>query len=123
MSFELLLIGAGGHCRSCIDVIGQEGRFNIVGIVDKTGEAESGKRNADVMVYPLIGTDDDLPDLRKKFNYALVTHPRSGGDGRYQSWPVQLVPGPENPLHSGHGHDVFIFHVYFLPTLRNTVNR
>jgi sugar O-acyltransferase (sialic acid O-acetyltransferase NeuD family) len=78
LSFELLLIGAGGHCRSCIDVIEQEGRFKIVGIVGKPGEVESGKSEAgsgetDVLGYPIIGTDDDLPELRKKYRYALVT--------------------------------------------------
>ncbi|WP_045212502.1 acetyltransferase [Desulfonatronovibrio magnus] len=80
---EIILIGAGGHCSSCIDVIEQEGRFRIAGIVDKSGDAESGKREAgsaehgsgkaEVLGYPVIGTDDDLPELRKKFQYALVT--------------------------------------------------
>jgi len=32
---EIILIGGGGHCRSVIDVIEQEGRFKIVGIVDR----------------------------------------------------------------------------------------
>ena len=31
---KLILIGGGGHCRTCIDVIGQEDRFSIAGIVD-----------------------------------------------------------------------------------------
>ncbi len=67
MSFQLLLIGAGGHCRACIDVIQQEGRFDIAGIVDKS------KDKADVMGYPVIGTDDDLLRLRKNCRHALVT--------------------------------------------------
>ena len=33
---ELILIGGGGgHCRSCIDVIEQEQKFKIAGIIDK----------------------------------------------------------------------------------------
>ena len=32
---EILLIGGGGHCKSVIDVIEQEGQFQIVGIIDK----------------------------------------------------------------------------------------
>ena len=32
---EIILIGGGGHCKSVIDVIEQEGKFKIVGIVDK----------------------------------------------------------------------------------------
>ena len=31
---ELLLIGGGGHCRSCIDVIEAEGKYKIAGIVN-----------------------------------------------------------------------------------------
>ncbi len=87
MMYDLLLIGAGGHCRSCIDVIEQEGRFEIAGIVDKVEskaevEAETkveieaeveDKVKAEMLGYPIIGTDDDLPELRKKYTYALVT--------------------------------------------------
>jgi sugar O-acyltransferase (sialic acid O-acetyltransferase NeuD family) len=66
---EILLIGAGGHCKSCIDVIEQDGRFRVAGIVDRPG-ADS---PAEVLGYPLIGTDDDLGELRKRIDYALVT--------------------------------------------------
>ena len=31
---EILLIGAGGHCLSCIDVIEAEKKFKIVGLID-----------------------------------------------------------------------------------------
>ena len=31
---KIVLIGGGGHCKSVIDVIEQEGQFTIVGIVD-----------------------------------------------------------------------------------------
>ena len=30
-----ILIGGGGHCKSVIDVIEQEAKFEIAGIVDK----------------------------------------------------------------------------------------
>ncbi|MGD9578282.1 MAG: hypothetical protein AB7Y74_08525 [Syntrophorhabdus sp.] len=32
---SILLIGSGCHCKSWIDVIEQEGRFAIAGILDK----------------------------------------------------------------------------------------
>ena len=32
---EILLIGGGGHCHSVIDVIEQEGKYKIAGIIDK----------------------------------------------------------------------------------------
>jgi sugar O-acyltransferase (sialic acid O-acetyltransferase NeuD family) len=66
---EIILLGAGGHCRSCIDVIEAEGRFSIAGIVDRV---EAGAP-ASVLGYPVIGTDDDLPELRKQYAFALVT--------------------------------------------------
>jgi sugar O-acyltransferase (sialic acid O-acetyltransferase NeuD family) len=65
----ILLIGAGGHCKSCIDVIEQEGRFQISGIVDRTGANSP----TEVLEYPLIGTDDDLGRLRVSIEHALVT--------------------------------------------------
>jgi len=64
----IILIGGGGHCRSCIDVIEQEGRFTIAGIVErKSGPTEK------VLGYPVIGCDDDLFQLRQKYENALVT--------------------------------------------------
>jgi sugar O-acyltransferase (sialic acid O-acetyltransferase NeuD family) len=65
---EIILIGGGGHCKSVIDVIEQEGKFQIIGIVDKP--ELSGVK---VLGYPVIGNDSDLVDLSKKCRYALVT--------------------------------------------------
>lgn len=51
----IILIGGGGHCVSCIDVIEQQGEYEIMGILDVKDKV--GKY---VMGYPIIGTDDDL---------------------------------------------------------------
>ena len=32
---KIILIGAGGHARSCIDVIEGVGQFEIVGLIEK----------------------------------------------------------------------------------------
>jgi sugar O-acyltransferase (sialic acid O-acetyltransferase NeuD family) len=64
----LLLIGGGGHCKSCIDVIEQEGKYKIAGIVDvieKVGQT--------ILGYPIIGTDDDLPRLVQQYKNVLIT--------------------------------------------------
>lgn len=66
---KIILLGAGGHCRSCIDVIEAEGRFSVAGIVDRV----DGGDTSSVLGYPIIGTDEDLPNLRKQFSCALVT--------------------------------------------------
>ena len=68
MKASILLIGGGGHCRACVDVLEQEGRFQIVGIVERNG----GPREA-VLGYPVLGTDEDLTQMREKYEFALVT--------------------------------------------------
>jgi sugar O-acyltransferase (sialic acid O-acetyltransferase NeuD family) len=65
---DIILIGGGGHCKSVIDVIEQEGRFEIAGIVDKPELLGS-----NVSGYSIIGNDSDLGSLSKKYQYALIT--------------------------------------------------
>ena len=64
----IILLGAGGHSRACIDVIEQEGHFQIAGLV---GLPE--QRHDHHLGYSIIGTDEDLPQLVKKYSFALVT--------------------------------------------------
>jgi len=61
-------VGAGGHARSCIDVIEHDGRFSIVGLLGLPHEV-----GTQVLGYPVLGTDDDLPGIVKKVGNALVT--------------------------------------------------
>ena len=68
MKEKILLVGGGGHCKSCIDVIEQEGRFTIAGIVDVPE-----KKQHNVLGYPVIGTDADLVELIKPFPNVLIT--------------------------------------------------
>lgn len=64
----ILLVGAGGHARACIDVIEQEGRFSVAGL---TGlEQEVGGK---ILGYPVLATDKDLPALFREYKQALVT--------------------------------------------------
>ena len=65
---EIILIGAGGHARACIDVIELSGRFKLAGLIEK--EKVNNQKN---LGYPIIGTDNDLKDLRQKYDYALIT--------------------------------------------------
>ena len=32
---KIILVGGGGHCKSCIDVIENENKYKIIGIIDK----------------------------------------------------------------------------------------
>lgn len=72
MKEKLILIGGGGHCKSCIDVIQAEGKFEIAGIVENPGYQMSGAGDQ-VSGYPVIGTDDELPELIKEYKHALIT--------------------------------------------------
>lgn len=55
---NILLIGAGGHAKACIDVIEQQGIYEIYGLVDAYYQ-----KGTKILGYPILGTDDDLPDL------------------------------------------------------------
>src|SRR5207237_10141761 len=64
----IVLVGAGGHARACIDVIEQEGRFSVAGLAGLPHEV--GTRIFD---YRVLGADEDLPALLATPHYALVT--------------------------------------------------
>jgi sugar O-acyltransferase (sialic acid O-acetyltransferase NeuD family) len=64
---SLLLIGGGGHCHSCIDVIEAAGNYQIVGLVQPRGVSQL------VLGYSVIGSDEDLPQLLKGTKLALIT--------------------------------------------------
>jgi sugar O-acyltransferase (sialic acid O-acetyltransferase NeuD family) len=65
---EILLVGGGGHCKSVIDVIEQEGKYKIAGIIDKKELI-----GQEVLGYKIIASDNDLEMLFLKYKYALVT--------------------------------------------------
>jgi len=64
----LLLIGGGGHCKACIDVIEQTRMYQIAGIIDFPEKLH--QKN---LGYEIIGSDDDLPHLIKKYKNCLIT--------------------------------------------------
>jgi sugar O-acyltransferase (sialic acid O-acetyltransferase NeuD family) len=65
---DIVLIGGGGHCKAVIDVIEQESRFNIIGLVDKP--ELFGKK---VLGYQVMGNDSELKNLFKNCKNALIT--------------------------------------------------
>ncbi len=64
---KLILIGGGGHCKSCIDVIEQEGVFEIAGILDV--REHLGKK---ILDYKIIGTDEDIEQYARKGYVFLI---------------------------------------------------
>ena len=65
---NIILIGAGGHAHSCIDVIEQQNKYHIAGLVGMPHEMHDNH-----LGYQVIATDDDLPELFKQYKHALVT--------------------------------------------------
>jgi sugar O-acyltransferase (sialic acid O-acetyltransferase NeuD family) len=76
MKEKLILIGAGGHCKACIDVIEQEGRFIIAGILDVPE-----KIGITVLGYPVIGSDEMLPELTRQHSNFFITIGQIGAPG------------------------------------------
>ena len=68
MKQSIILIGGGGHCKACIDVIEQEARYRIAGVVDV---AE--KLHEQILGYKVICTDEDIPNIVKEYDHFLIT--------------------------------------------------
>lgn len=65
---DLYLIGGGGHCVSCIDVIESEGKYKIKGIFDRIERI--GEK---IFGYPIVGSDQDLKSFINPQVSFLVT--------------------------------------------------
>lgn len=68
MVSKLILIGGGGHCHACIDVIESTQKFEIIGIIDTED-----KLGQSVLDYSVVGTDEDLPKFINKDTWFLIT--------------------------------------------------
>lgn len=68
MKDKIVFIGGGGHCHSVIDVVEQENKYEIVGIVDT--KENIGKK---VLDYEVIACDDDLEKIFKTCKNAVIT--------------------------------------------------
>lgn len=68
MTIGLILIGAGGHCKSCIDVIEQTNQFKVVGLLDKPELVGNS-----VLGYDIIGTDEHIEKLARDGHSFLIT--------------------------------------------------
>lgn len=65
---KILLVGGGGHCKSVIDVIEQQKKYTIGGIIDKKELV-----GTQVLGYEVIGSDDDLAELFQTYKNAVIT--------------------------------------------------
>lgn len=63
----IILVGAGGHARACIDVIEQHGLYQIAGLVGLQKELHTRH-----LGYDVIASDADLPRLAEEYEFALI---------------------------------------------------
>lgn len=63
MKNKVLIIGAGGHARSVMDIILQNNEYEIVGCIDNC--YDSRKQVEGMEHIPIIGNDDMLLEFRK----------------------------------------------------------
>ncbi len=63
----ILLIGSGGHARSCIEIIETEHRYNIIGILDN--DKEVGQK---IYGYSVLGSDEMLGQLSKEVHHIVI---------------------------------------------------
>lgn len=81
----LLLIGCGGHARSLIDIIEARGQWRIHGLVGLREQV-----NSKVFGYPVVGTDSDLPILKKDCSSAVLAIGQLPNPELRQQMAVQL---------------------------------
>jgi sugar O-acyltransferase (sialic acid O-acetyltransferase NeuD family) len=64
---DIIVIGGGGHAKSCIDIIEKNNNFKIAGIIEKPNF-----KNESVLGYEVLGDDSDLEKLIKFYKYAFI---------------------------------------------------
>ncbi len=90
---NIVVIGSSGHAKVIIDIVRQEGKFNIVGLLDRLRNV--GEQTFD---YPILGQEEDLPKLIKA--HALKGVIIAIGDNFIRSKVVTRITGisPDLPF-------------------------
>jgi sugar O-acyltransferase (sialic acid O-acetyltransferase NeuD family) len=60
---NIVIIGSSGHAKVVIDIVELDGRYNIIGLLDRYREPKSKVCN-----YSILGSEDDLIDLVENQN-------------------------------------------------------
>jgi len=64
---SIIIVGCGGHSKSIIDLLKTNGQFKIKGLIGKKEEL-----NKEVLGYKVIGTNDDLEEIRSRVSNAVL---------------------------------------------------
>ena len=60
---KILILGTGGHAKSCIDLISRNKKFKLIGLISKSPRIVGNK----ILNTKIIGSDKDLKRLAKKY--------------------------------------------------------
>ena len=66
-SKDLILIGAGGHAKACIEIIESRGEYSIAHVVGQESEV-----GLNILGHTVRHTDSDLATLRGKYEFAFI---------------------------------------------------
>lgn len=63
---NIILVGSGGHAKSCVDVIEKQKKYKIIGFIDNF-------KKGNFLNYKILGSDKILKKIFNKTKYAFVT--------------------------------------------------
>lgn len=91
---KLILIGGGGHCKSCIDVIESTGTYEISGILDLPETL-----GQETLGYKVIGNDDDIKKFHKEgFSFLITLGQIKSANRRKQIFEFLEQIGAKTPI-------------------------
>lgn len=67
MKKKIILIGTGGHAKSCINILDKSKEFTLEGLIGEKNDLRK-----IISGYKIIGTDKDLNNLCKKIKYCVI---------------------------------------------------
>jgi sugar O-acyltransferase (sialic acid O-acetyltransferase NeuD family) len=71
---RIIILGAGGHARSLIDVLRTQNGTEVIGILN----ADKSRNGANVDGIPIIGQDNQLESFKSRFDFFLIGVGSSG---------------------------------------------
>lgn len=87
---NIILIGASDHAKEIMDIIHAQNKYHIIGLIDLPGTAGN-----KVMGYPVLGTEELIPDLVRQHENLQGVIAVGNNWRRYEIYQKvnQIIPG------------------------------
>lgn len=87
---NIVIVGSSGHAKVIIDMVEQEGRYRIIGTLDRDRPV-----GQETLGYPVLGRQEDLPQLMKRHDLhgAIVAIGDNFVRSRVVDRVLELCPG------------------------------